>query len=67
MITAMRLEPFARPTARDAAGTPTRAASSVYEIVSPYGIRCSSRQTRSWNALPGASIGTSNMVRRPAK
>ena len=38
-----------------------------YDRVSPYGISASARQTLSSNGVPGASTGTSKLLRVPAK
>ncbi len=63
----MRLSPFARPTARAAPGRPSPAASSAYVVVAPHGTRLSSRQTASWNGVPGARKGIENVRSSRAK
>ena len=57
------LRPTAPPTARAIAGSPSSRASSPYVVVSPYGMRAISSQTRSWNASPAVDVG--QLERRP--
>ncbi|GAA3076903.1 hypothetical protein GCM10020254_21130 [Streptomyces goshikiensis] len=59
--------PLARPTAREAFGLPSRAASSPYDQVWPYGMRTSCSHTLRWNSVPSSRTGTVNSVSSPAK
>src|SRR5207249_3530337 len=62
------LAPIAAPTARiSLRGTSSRAASSPYVVVVPYGISSSARHTRCWNSVPSGARLSSKRGSRPAK